>query len=84
MVNLVPSQGGGAGEGGGPALLSIYIGDNADCLTEGRLSSVCSCAHACPMPCLCLPTVCLVSGLPYVWPWPMPAHVWPARYLIVI
>ena len=48
--------------------MSIYIGDNADCLTEGRLSSVCSCA-----PCL-----------PYVWPsvsaLPMSdlAHVWPA------
>jgi hypothetical protein len=75
MVNLVPSQGGGAGEGG-PALLSIYIGDNADCLTEGRLSSVCSCAlclpYALPMPAYCLPCVCLVSGLPYVWPDPDP------------
>ena len=36
MVNLVPPQGGVRGRGR-PALMSLYIGDNADCLTRGRL-----------------------------------------------
>ena len=55
-MNLVHPPGGRGGQGV-PALMSLYTGDNADCLTRGRL--VCAL-------CVILAYALPMSGLPYV------------------